>query len=94
MMPLESKLTPPQGSQAGIQEKRISNSKFLSPETGRRRAFIYAIYHHLLDLYQFCSYNVPWVKTGPAPEDRKFENKNKEDQLQNSFCLKLEQVEL
>ena len=37
---------------------------FLS-ETTRPTALIFAMYHHLVDLYQVCSNNDPGVKNGP-----------------------------
>ena len=47
-----------------------------------------------MDLYQVCSYDIPGVKTGPAPGGHNFEHRDKESNLQNSSSLKLEGVEL
>ena len=43
-----------------------NQSKFLFSENGRRRALIFGMQHHLVDLYQVCSYDALVVKTGPA----------------------------
>ena len=39
--------------------------KILS-ETARPRALIFGMVHHLVDLYQICSNNGPWAKSGPV----------------------------
>ena len=38
---------------------------FLS-EITRHRVIIFGMYHHLVDIYQFCSNYVPGAKTDPA----------------------------
>ena len=48
--------------------KKIAKSlKIFFSETRRHRALIFGMQHLLVDLYQDCSYDVPGVKTGPAP---------------------------
>ena len=47
-----------------------------------------------MDLYKVCPYDAPGVKTSPAPGGHKSEHRNKEANLQNSFSLKLEGVEI
>ena len=49
------------------------------------------MYHLLVDLYQDCSYDAPWVKTGPDPGGSQVRNRNEEGKLLNS-SLKLERT--
>ena len=68
--------------------------KIFFSETRRHTALIFGMYHLLVDLYQDCSYDVPRVKTGPAPGVTSSKHRNKEGKLQNSSSLKLESAEL
>ena len=48
--------------------KKIAKSlKIFFSETRRYRALIFGMSHLIVDLYQDCSYDVPGVKTDPAP---------------------------
>ena len=59
--------------------KKIAKSlKIFLSETRRHRALIFCMYHLLVDLYQDCSYDVPGVKTGPAPGVTSSKHKIKE----------------
>ena len=58
------------------------------------RALIFAMSHFLVDLYQFCSYDAPGVKIGPALGGHKLEHRNKERKFQNYSSLKLEGIEI
>ena len=48
-------------------KKKAKSFKIFFSETRRHRALIFGMKHFLVDLYQDCSYDVPGVKTGPAP---------------------------
>ena len=39
-------------------------TKIFMSETIGPRALIFGVYHHLVDLYQFCSNYTPWAKNG------------------------------
>ena len=93
MMPLGPKLAPHWGSQVRTYEQRRQTSKFFFSETGRPRAFIFGLWHLLVDLYQAYLYDAPGVRTGPALGVRNW-NIETETHLQNSSSLKLEGVEL
>ena len=79
--------------EVGTLKQRSPSSKFLFSENGRHIALIFGMQHLLVDLYQVCSYDAPWVKIGP-PWGRKFEHRNKEGKIQNSSSLNLEGLQL
>ena len=68
-MPLGLKLALTHGGQKledRNKDERSLSSKFFF-ENGSRRALIFGMQHHLVDLYQVCLYDALGVKTGPAP---------------------------
>ena len=84
----------PRGSQLGTQGQKRKTSKFFFSETGFHEALIFGMKHLLVDLHNYCSYDVPWVKTGPTPWGHNLKNRNKKGKLQNSFSLKLDVIEV
>ena len=95
MMPLGSKLVPPQGGHKfETEEQRRKTLKFFFSETRKCRALIFGMKHLLVDMYQDCSYDAPGVKTGLAPGVTSSKHRNKDGKLQNSSSLKLESAEL
>ena len=91
MMPLGSKLAPPQGGhKSETWEQRGKTLKFFFSETRKCRALIFGMKHLLVDLYQDCSYDAPRVKTGLVSGVTSSKHRNKERKLQNSSFLKLE----
>ena len=77
-----------------IKAQRRKTLKFFFSQTRKCRALIFGMKHFLMDLYQNCSYDAPWVKAGPAPEVTSSKHRNKDGKLQNSSFLKLEGAEV
>ena len=96
MMPLGSKLAPPQGGGSQVRniEQRRKALKFFFSETRKCRALIFGMKHLLVDLYQDCSYDAPGDKTGLARGVTSSKHRNKDGKLQNSSFLKLEGAEV
>ena len=95
MMPLGSKLAPPQGGHKfETWEQRRKILKFFFSETRKCRALIFGMKHLLVDLYQDCSYDAPGIKTGLATGVTISKHRNKDGKLQNSSFLKLEGAEV
>ena len=72
------------GNQKG---KKIPKSLKIFSETRRHRALIFGMYYLLVGLYQDCSYDAPWVKTGFALGGgvTSSKHRNKEGKLKKFF---------
>ena len=67
-MPQGPKMAPPEGGHMFyIGLYRENHEKILLSETIRPRAWIFGMYHQLVNLYQVCSNYIPGDKKSPDP---------------------------
>ena len=76
MMPLGSKLAPPQGSQVGTWEQRSPSSKFFFSDTGWRRDLIFGMWHLLWTSTKFV-HKMPLGSKQALPWGSLVEHRNK-----------------
>ena len=69
------------------------HEKIFLSETIKPKALTFGVLHHLVNLYQVCSNNVPWAKNGSAPGGPMFYIGLYREKYENSSCLKSQGLE-